>query len=564
MLALTVAVAAAGCGKVKGDGGSPDAGGECTAATEATACATHEVCDTSGGPGVCACAPAYAKNSSGACVFAGAPADPGLADPGRWLVAGTGPVVDPNAPGNADPGEAVFDRPSLCSFATISQTFTMPPLDRAEPLKLNVTHSASQPPQQFDLLDTLISIGVGTQWTDLRVQPSAYRTDSICLGAAAYGGPIKFQVGMIPSAGLSCNSPVSSPNANIRIDQLQVVPATLDECPAPGSVLNGDFEGPAGWTFTPIIGATGALVAGAGEGGTKGAQLATANKCSQATMTGTASFPTRAMMANPAIDLFWSAPPGERIVFQIGGKNIATLTSSGGNAGHSHVCVPAWAVGSVQSVGVFVQQHSDNACNTAYAETVNIDNMSIVNDAKCTETGDLTDPGFERVSNVTGPVTGWGETNNYINDTQGLITTVVNQPAAAHSGTGALRMFWGNQCTTHNEAGADLTFVVPASDATGGPAVKFFANVAASNTVTEARLSMLPLPFGLNVFTVTPRNGAYTAQVMCLPPKLSGRRITLRAGLGSDGGACATMVSTETALYDDFVIGTDAACPAVP
>jgi hypothetical protein len=325
-------------------------------------------------------------------------------------------------------------------------------------------------------------------------------------------------------------------------------------------VLDGDFEGATGWTFTPTQGGTGALVAGVGEGGTKGAQLAGSNRCSEATMTGTASFPTRAALANPAIDVYWSGTANERLVFQIGGKNVATLNATG-NASHARICVPAWALGSVQSVGLLMQRHSDNACTTAYAQAFNIDNVTLVSEPACTATGDLTDPGFERVANLTGPVTGWGNTHDYVNDLQGLFTSAVNSASLAHTGNGALRLFWSNPCSVFNDAGSDLALVVPAADATGGPAVKFFANVATANTMSDARISLLPLASGGATVLTSPRNGAYTAQTLCLPPALIGRRIALRVGLADSGGGCGA-VTSETALWDDFEIGTDAACPA--
>lgn len=578
-LFLLAVASAAACGNAHGEGGGelPDGGGgdgsgsggdgpcptgavcECAVSTQATDCGTHEICDFTSGPGrSCACAPAYAKDGSGACAFAGAPADPGLVDPTKWTVT-DGVTVDPTSAGNADPGEAIFTGAGMCGYAAVSQTFTMPPLDRAEPLKLVVTHSGTQLVKRFDLSGALLSIGVGSQWFDVPVQPSVYRTDSICLGAAAYGGPVQFKVGVLPAGNLFCG-PGAATAATVKVDQLQVRVADPGECPAVGSVLDGDFEGATGWTFDGFSSGAGAYVAGVGEGATKAAQLTGTNKCSSATMTGSASFPTRATVANPAIDLYWQGSSGEPLVFQIGGKNVATLRSNG-NAGHSRICVPAWAVGSVQSIGLAMQTHSGNECTTAYAQSFTIDNLTFVNEPSCTATGDLTDPGFERVANLSGPVTGWGLTQNYVNNLQGLFTNVSNSKVNAHTGNGLLNLQWDNECTTWNIAGADLTLIVPPADATGGPAVKFFASAAAANTLSDARLSLLPLTNGGTTFVVAPRTGAYTAQTLCLPPALIGRRVTLRASLGVSGGGCATNPAPETASFDDFSLATDATCP---
>jgi hypothetical protein len=549
-------VTAAACGRVQSNGGSPDGGHDLCG--QDSDCATHQVCAAGATGKACACAPAYAADASGACAFAGAPADPGLVDPTKWTVT-DGVTVDPTSPGNADPGEAIISATGLCGFGSVSQTFTMPPLDRAEPLKLVVTHSGTQLIKHFDLSGALLSIGVGTQWFDVPVQPSVYRTDSICLGAAAYGGPVQFKVGVLPSSLLFCGAGAASA-ATVHVDQLQVRVADPGECPAVGAVLDGDFEGSAGWTFDGQFTGTGAIAAGVGEGGTKGAQLTGTQKCDAATMTGTASFPTRAMVPNPAIDLYWSGTSNERLVFQIGGKNVATLGANG-SAGHSRICVPAWALGSVQSIGLAMQPHSENACTTAYPQSFTVDNLTFVSEPSCTQTGDLTDPGFERITNLSGPVPGWGMTQNYVNDLQGLFTSVGNSAAAAHSGGGSLHLFWDNQCTIWNDAGADMTMIVPPADATGGPAVKFFANVASTNTMSDARVSLLPLTNGGTTFVVAPRNGAYTAQTLCIPPALIGRRVTLRASMGDGSGGCATNPPTEAATFDDFSIGTDASCP---
>jgi hypothetical protein len=564
---------ATACGAVKSPSnpGDDDAGGgdvcptgatcACSVATQATDCGTHEVCDTTSTPGrVCACAPAYAKDGTGACAFAGAPADPKMSDATVWAPVGTGASINATLPGNVDPGEAVINHDGLCGYAALSQTFTMPPLDRAEPFKLVVTHTGVEPQQQFDLSGSMLSIGVGNQWTDLAVPINVYRTDSICLGPAAYGGPIKFQVATLGGGGLTCSTGATS-TSTVHVDQLVVQVAGPGECPMPGTVMNGNFETATGWTFTSVQGtATGTIVAGAGEDGSAGAQLVGTNRCSEEMMTGQVSMPTRAQIANPAVDLYWNGTSGERLVFQLGGKNIATLNATG-TAGHSRVCVPAWAAGNATTIGLFMARHSDNACTTAYSQSFTIDNLTIVNEPACTATGDLTDPGFERVANLTGPVTGWGSLHDYVNDLQGLYTNALNSAGLAHAGNGSLRMIWDNPCTQFNSGGADFSLIVPAPSG-GGPAVKFFANVPATNTMTEARVSLLPLPFGSTAYFTSPPTGAYAAHTLCLPPALAGRRITLRASLGDSGGGCAASNTSESAVFDDFSVTTDPACAA--
>jgi hypothetical protein len=531
-------------------------GCQCAVATEVSDCGAHARCEVSGPGSVCACVAAYAR-TGGACMFAGAPADPQMSDPTKWTPGAPGAAIDPVAPGHVDPGEAVLDRVGLCGFGGLTQTFTMPPLDRAEPMKLVVTHTAADP--LLDLSGTLLSIGVGTQWVDLPLSRNVYRTDSLCLGAAAYGGPVDFRVAALGGPG--CQGPLGT---SVRVDQMQVQVAAAGECPAPGQVVDGSFETGTGWTFTSTQGATAAITPGIGEAGSTGALLAGANRCSEATMTGTVSLPLITATAHPAIDVFWTGTVGQRLVVGLAGKNVETLDADG-VAKHARLCVPPWAAGTVTTLSFLMQRKSDNACTVALGRSFRLDNITIVDDPACSPAGELTDPGFERVANPIGPATGWGLINGYVNDTEGIAAAVVTGPGLAHTGTGALAITWINLCTFINDGGADFTAIVPPVLGTAGPAVKFFVNAPASNTMSEARVSLQPPP---NVatpgFVVSPETGGYVENLLCLPPQLSRRRITLRASVGdTSGGGCLQNQPAETALFDDFEITTDPRCPAM-
>jgi hypothetical protein len=480
-----------------------------------------------------------------------------MSDPTKWTSVATGGLIDPTAAGNVDPGEAVINRAGMCGFGGLSQTFTMPPLARAEPMKLVVTHTAVDASR--DLFGVVLSIGVGQQWMDLPLSVGAYKTESFCLGPAAFGGPTEFRIATMGSP--ICTGASTS---TVRVDQMQVQLAAPGECPMPGQVINGDFESAMGWTFNNVSSATGAIVPAAGEAGSAAAQIAGANKCSEATMIGTASFPAKAAMANPAIDMFWNGTAGQRLVVGIAGKNVETLNANG-VAKHSRLCIPPWAAGTVNSLSFFMQRQSDNGCTTALARSFTIDNVTIVNEPACNTAGELTDAGFERVANLTGPVTGWGVTNGYVNDVEGLTATVLNSPGLAHTGNGVLRVSWINQCTDVNSGGADFTTFVPPAVGTAGPAVKFFVNAPATNTMTESRLAMQPQANSTTpVFVTSPETGAYVQNILCLPPQLIKRRITLHASTGIvGGGGCLQNQPQEAALFDDFDVTTDPSCPAM-
>src|SRR5689334_18630015 len=156
---------------------------QCTVQTQATDCASHQICDVSGPGRKCACAAGYADHGAG-CVFDGAPRDPGFSDPTAWTQIGVGATVDGAVAGNVDKGEAVFTSNGMCSFAGLKQTFTMPARDRAEPFKLAVTHTAVDPDELG--FNGSVSIGVAGQFIEANPAVNVFQTSTICLGPRAY------------------------------------------------------------------------------------------------------------------------------------------------------------------------------------------------------------------------------------------------------------------------------------------------------------------------------------------------------------------------------------------
>lgn len=550
LVLVTMITLAVGCGevvKLEPDATDPCATGvcECTAATEATDCAAHEVCDESVNGRLCQCAPAY-KDQGGTCVFDVAPRDPKVTDPAVWIPVGPGASVDGSLQGNIDVGEALIDRTGMCAFSSLSQTFKMPPRSRAEPFKLLVTHSASDPGNEIG--GGVLAIGVGGQWFHTAVSRNVYRTDTICLGESAYGGDVEFKIATLGSPLCTGGS-----TARIRVDQMLVQPATEAECPRPGTVVNGDFEQATGWTFSVLNAATGAIVAGVGENATRGAQLTTANRCSEATMTGTIALPRGDAQA---IEVFWSGTNGTRLSASLGGIGVATLNANG-VAKRNRFCVPAWARGNNTTISFFMQRQSDNGCTTALARTFMIDSVAIVNEPACGPV-DISDPGFERIANTTGPMPGWALINDYVNDVEGGVAVTLNSMPSAHLGSGVLRLTSVNECASQPTATA--SFIVPPAQGAAGPAIKFFASVTANvNTTASAEAGFLnTTPFRVDL----PENGGYAQHVLCLPKAVSGRPFLLRMSMrDSDGSSsCLSPIPVETALFDDVTVTTDASC----
>jgi hypothetical protein len=73
----------------------------------------------------------------------------------------------------------------------------------------------------------------------------------------------------------------------------------------------------------------------------------------------------------------------------------------------------------------------------------------------------------------------------------------------------------------------------------------------------------LPPPALAPVQVVVPETGAYVENVLCLPPALIGRRVTVRFSTSDpDGGGCTVATPIEFGFFDDISITTDPSCAA--
>src|SRR5882672_6477820 len=112
---------------------------ECTVDSE---CGAHQFCSTASPGRTCECVNGY-TNSVNGCIFSGVIKDPGFTDASKWTVT-NGALVNTTAPGKIDAGEINFLKTSLCGYGTAEQDIGVPPVDRAEPLVIEV--SVSNPP----------------------------------------------------------------------------------------------------------------------------------------------------------------------------------------------------------------------------------------------------------------------------------------------------------------------------------------------------------------------------------------------------------------------------------
>jgi hypothetical protein len=208
---------------------------------------------------------------------------------------------------------------------------------------------------------------------------------------------------------------------------------------------------------------------------------------------------------------------------------------------------------------------NDNACATALIRTWTIDSVKLVSEATCGATSDNADGGFERIAVGTGATAGWGLTDGIGGNHRGVIATILNSPADAHTGNGVLKLSATSSC--NNDAGADLSFVVPPPQGAAGPALKLFANVGANNvnsgtvvtlgaSVVSNRAVLVTTDVRFNI----PAQGSYSPQIVCIPKRLSNRLLTARIGIIPNLTDCTTVFAEEHAFIDDVEITTDSSC----
>jgi hypothetical protein len=547
-------VSLAGCGDVvrsTADASScPGTTCECTVVTEVTDCKAHEVCDVSDGSNrVCKCAAGYVEGSDGACAFGTAPVDPGFQDPTKWNAVGMGPVVDPAATGSAQPGELILDKTSLCNFSEVKQMFTMPPFDKAEPLKVTITTTIVDP--DGFLFTAPIQVSIGKQFVEVPAQRGVYKTTSACLGPAAFGGPVEIRVGSAVT--VPCASAVTS---TVRVDELKIEPAAEGECPKQAGIVNGSFQLATGWNFIATASGTGQILANIGENNSFAAQLQQPNRCSEIKAVGTLAVPTEDAVPHPALDLYWNGSSGARLLVSFADKGIGTLNANG-IVKHSRICLPKWAVGNTNTLAFLGQRLSNNNC-TVLNRTFILDNMTIVDEPACGELADVTDPNFERIANPNGPATGWRLLNGYVNDVEGGRVNILNSSANAKNGVGVLQSTNSDQCVSVQDFGAEIGLVVPPSSGAQGPAIKFAAKSDPANTNSETRGSLFP---ATTIFKAVAETGVYTQNVLCIPPGLAGRLVAFRLMTGRVGGGGCGSAYFESGFFDEVSVGTDASCP---
>lgn len=558
---IIIALAVCGCGEVlklqPDAGGGDDAGddanndpctGVCECRVDADCAAPHTGCDDQVTSRTCACVAGYEKSLEGACEFTGVVADPGFESASVWSAGAA--VVDPNLneAGMADPGAARFAAPAACALARVTQTVTMPKLSRAEPMVAQMSYRFRDP-QFSDEIAPAFGIGVG--WQDqLPSQRDTFKTARFCLGAAQYAPEDTAGLGAeVELALMPARPPFDCNPANgleLQFDRFEVVPANPDECPPPGTPVNGDLESTGGWT---LLGSSAngnpfstTIEPGIGEGNSKAIRLFARNRCSNLSASNPVSIPSSDQVASPAISFFNKTTASAtdiqtRALF--GSISLPGIPATG-TAITQRVCVPAFMRGGVFTFSARLDV-SGACADTPNPESI-VDSLEIVNEPSCGTDPFIADPGFESTLDLLGTQAIAGRS----------IARAINDPSLAHTGDGALQLSVTQLCSSPSW---QANVIVPPSGGGGGPALTFFYRA------TPKANYQFAVNAGTASFTPV-LDDQYHAGKVCLDPKLVGRNQIVRFAMGGGGGTCAITHPAETAFVDDLATTTDPDCPA--
>ncbi|WP_437808862.1 hypothetical protein [Sorangium sp. So ce1078] len=492
----------------------------------------------------CACTDGYAM-VDGECVWQGGPLDPSFQSADTWSATGAA-LVRPEAEGNGNPGAGVIGRDAVCQMAGFSQQLRMPDLACAEPLLLTfAAHIACDA-----TMDCLGPPGVGVRinggFSNLDLMPSSsFSPQRVCLGERAYGGPIELLLG--PSRRSPLCDEATGQGYTLTFDDVAIRPDEMSECPLPGQVLNGDFEGgDAGWTATSENGVS-EIRSGLGQGGGKGGHIGTTLFCQYPALEGTVSAPLpSAALPYPALRIWSQGSPGAVVNVTLSTHQLTALTGSG-EAQVSHVCLPRWALGMAHRLAFAYRNRSSQACTDENKRDFAVDDIAFVSDVRCPGDTPLFDPGFENAGAGATLSPTW--VLNTDDPARGTARLAVDA-AAAHSGDVSLSLSVQKPC---REPSASTVFTVPEPEATAGPALKFWYRTSHLRAATASSTPGASLP----------ASESWTQQTICLDPRTAGRPQHLSFKIGASG-VCDEPLGDETLHVDDVEATTDPSCPTAP
>ncbi|MBX3204319.1 MAG: hypothetical protein KF764_04585 [Labilithrix sp.] len=505
-----------------------DGNGFCARACAATPCGPHERCSEASGRPLCVCVVGYSQpEGGGACVFTGGPVDPSFdkPQPGGWTTRGA-VTIDTGRPSDAGIGRGWA---RFGGFGDVVQSFEMPSYADAEPLALELELGCTRT-GTCENVHTFFGVDFGAQLVEHALflpRPSHAPTITrVCLGERAFGRKVDFR---LRAYGGSAGADSSGDGL---IGRAQFVPFAT--CAAPGTVKNGDFQA-GDWEVEQ-----GAGVDFIEEGGTRLGRLAP--QCGFE--------PTAAMSTTMSIPEALERPA---LAFSLQGTRDAFSTVSVGFVGTWQVrgtgakedvvvCLPPSTRGQAFRLEV---RGTGTRCFDTPNNVVHVDDFVLRSEPSCAEVDEgMRDGDFEGV----GLVSPWWTSSENV--------TLVRDPAAAHSGSGYLRL--AQSCAGALGATWSSTSKVPSRPpgAAGGPALKLWyrlspeavASVTASGGAHAERSYRLPAA------------PTWTEATLCLPAYAWGFRYGVVAQLWrgpDDSDDCVPSVFD----VDDVSFAADPSCP---
>lgn len=501
--------------------------------------------DDGGAGGGGASAAGGGGGGSGACGGFG-PIDRGFENqPVAWQLLGAAQfdATGDAGPGAVDPGFVVLDGGSAVSQALVAQPAS------CGGLAVEVNGAAMQcivnnPDSQCGVL---LNDTVGIEL------PPGVSSKRTCVGDWGYGTQ------------LTARAWLDSPYAVdpvILLDHVDYQASAA--CPRPGEVVNGDFEGAAGWTLSG--GAD--IDAGPVTGDTRVAHFVTATQCDRASITGTFSVPTAAHLPNAALRLMlrtgYSNNASASVSVQLTAEAPASTDSKWMELApnvpevvpsivpsQTAGCLPEWTKGRVVTVTLNLERDQCSG-GVPWVNEFFIDNLELVSEPKCPLATNLLGGDFEQDTQY------W----TFSNPIGPQLQYIFSPAPVAHSGSAALRLSVDVACQMNR---AMNTFTVPAANGSDGPAVKFWYQIPQpgasqfSVKVTGKRYVDTTLD-PLQPRVLTPVNG-WTQVTVCLDPKYSGVPNELAFMAAGPGGVCSASTPHAEAWFDDVEVTTDPACP---
>ena len=555
---VPVLVMLLGCGgaSICGDGFREEAG-TCVFDCEGP-CGAHQECVETTDGGECRCVAGYAGTP---CEWTGGLQDPEFTSPEVWSDVTNGATILPLAAGPGSSGLASFESSVVCNAGAVAQVVEMPPYDLADPFVVEIMYRAD------DVLG--VEVGYNRAFRRLLEVQSVWllEPERFCLGEAAYGGPVKFQVAAserLPDCFLA-------PIGSIEVDRFQILVADPAECPAPGEVKNGAAnvdEG--GWVFEVedfSVGVTEAgLQEGVGQSGSSGARLyKPAGAENLAAMYTQLSVPLPSSLPAPALRFWWRGNPAWFYYVDLGthpgtrtfGRVFDALVGDGTPQVMTY-CLPPWTYGNVVDLSFILQ-----AGRFADEAELVVDDVEIVSDpARCGDSTDLLDPSFDSAPYR------WPGVRLSFEEEPISSVRLINDPGRAHPpGAGALELRYTNNRARME---AQSWVWVPRSEGDRGPQLTFYANapVDPGLSVLWALGSSTGNVECVDEFCPTtplsqslPLGGGWQPVRVCLPAEWAERWFRFRVAIRPSEDPLEVFPTPRSILLDDFEVTLDEGCP---